>query len=325
MSQPSQLNINESIVAFSDTGLTNNPSMKHWDWSRNLNGLTVYQPKAEQHLVPPRSMLSVFDTLRSTTFDGSTTIQSVYLSENTYRFKFNAGTDPGFAIDNPLSFTAESITVTSFPNQTVTLSCANPIFAGVSGGSYIYIWSILDNPSAAFSALNAGIWVVLSNVGDATLTLARPTGTSFSAADETVTADSGGNIINYTLANVQVGDKLRIEPPFASGSRSTYVVSGVTSKWVDVVSTTPIVTETVTPGTTGMTFYASAKRFTRIEVDQRAKVYFNGSVSENEELEPWSAGDRKQMGWQERIGPVWSLDVYNLASVPMTVNVFTAE
>lgn len=325
MSQPSQLNINESIVAFSDVGLTNNPAMKHFDWARNLNGLTVYSPKAEQHLVPPRTMLTVFDGLRATTFDNTTQITVSSLVDTTYRFKFTGGTDPGFAINNPLAFVATQFDIAIYPNQTVKLTAGAAVFAGVTGGSYLYIYSPTDNPSAAFNTLNSGVWVVLSNSANTELTLSRPAGAPFSAFAQTVTCDATDNVINYNLSTVQVGDKVRIEAPFSVSSQATYVVLGVTSKWVDLVSTTPIVSEVVLPGTTGLTFYYGGKRFTRVETDQRAKVYFNGSTSESQELDPWTPGDRKYMAWQERIGPVWSLDVYNLASVPMVVNVFSAE
>lgn len=324
-SQPSQLNLNESIVAFSDQGLTNNPTLRHFDWTRNINGLTVYQPKAEQHLVPPRSMLNVFDGLRATTFDATTQIVVTNLIDQTYRFKFAAGTDPSFATNNPLSFTGETITVAIMPNQTVKMSCPNAIFGGVASGSYLYVYSTADNPAAVFSPLNAGVWVVLSNSANQELTLSRPSGTSFQAFGEIVVASSADNVANYTLNSVQVGDKLRLEFPFSMNSRATYEVAAVTSKWIDVISTTPIVTETILPDIGGMSFYWGGKRFLRVETDQRAKLYFNGSMSENEELDPWQSGDRKFMAWNERVGPVWSLNVFNLATVPMVVNVFSAE
>jgi hypothetical protein len=325
MAQPSQLNINSNTVAYSDSGLTNNPQFKHFDWTRNLNGLVVYSPKAEQHLVPARSMLSLFNGLRATTFDGTTSIVVSNLIDTTYRFKFSAGTDPSFAVNVPVTFTGAILTLTVLPNQTVTLGANSAVFTGIAGGTTLYIYSPTDNPSAAFSVLNAGAWVVMSNVANTTLTLARPSGTAFQALTQSVTCDSANNVMAYNLSAVQVGDKVRIEAPFATASQATYVVSAVTSKWIDVVSTVPLVSETVTPSTTGMLFYASGKRYLRIETDQRAKVYFNGSTSESQEIEPWQAGDRKLMGWQERIGPVWSLDVFNLASVPMTCNVFSAE
>jgi hypothetical protein len=325
MAQESQLNINQSVVAFSDVGMTNNPLFKHYDWTRNLNNLTVYSPKAEQHLIPARSMLSIFDGLRATTFDGTTSIVVSNVADTTYRFKFASGTDPSFAINNPLTFTGAVLTVAIFANQTITLGANSAVFTGVAGGSIIYIYSPTDNPSAALSVLNSGAWVVMSNSANTTLTLARPAGTPFQALGQTVTCDAADNVINYTLSAVQIGDKLRIEAPFAMASQATYVVSSVTSKWVDIVSTTPIVSETVTATTLGMTFYYGGKRYLRVETDQRAKMYLNGSTSESQELDPWVAGDRKYMAWQERVGPVWSLDIFNLASVPMVCNIFSAE
>lgn len=325
MPSESYLNINESLTAFSDVGLTNNPLMRHFDWSRNMNGLVVFNPKAEQHLVPPRSRLAIFDTLRSLSFNGTTAIDVSYLVDNTYRFKFAGGTDPVFAINVPLVFVGTQFTVAVNSNQTVTMAANAAVFGAVAGGSYIYIYSPTDNPAASFSVLNSGVWVVLSANAN-TLVLARPTNTAFQGTGQIVTCDAASNMLNYTLASVQIGDKVRIDTPFASGSRGTYVVSGLTSKWVDVTSTTPIVSETgILPNTTGMIFFGASKRFTRVETDQRAKVYFNGSISEADEIEPWAPGDRKLMGWQEKVGPVWALAVYNTSTVPMVVNVFTCE
>jgi hypothetical protein len=73
-----------------------------------------------------------------------------------------------------------------------------------------------------------------------------------------------------------------------------------------------------------MVFYL-AKRFTRIEVNQRANVYYNGAGDQAQELEPWVSGDTAQMAWREHVGPVWSILVYNLSQVPMTVNIFSCE
>jgi hypothetical protein len=132
-------------------------------------------------------------------------------------------------------------------------------------------------------------------------------------------------MIAFVPTTVQVGDKVRISAGFAVDTRQTYEVTEVTSDWFKVVSTLPLPDETgIIPTSTGMVFYL-AKRFTRIEVNQRANVYYNGAGDQAQELEPWVSGDSSQMAWNERVGPVWSILVYNLSQVPMTVNIFSAE
>lgn len=325
MSQPSQLNINTSIVAFSDVGVTNNPTMRNFDWGKNLNGLTVYNPKAEQLMLAARATKVLFSDLRSTSFGANTSIRVDYLTDNTYRLWFNSGTDPVFATDIPLSFGSTQMTVSSNANQTVTLTAVSAIFTGITANSYLYIYSPTDHAAAAFSPLNSGAWVVLQNVTNTILTLARPTGTDFSSADETVTCAAANNMICYTPTDIQANDKVRLLSPFNVNSRSTFVITSVTSKWLDILSTAPLAEETVTAGTTGMAIYGSSKRFTRIEADQRVSVQFNGASDSSQEIEPWTPGDRKLMGWQERIGPVWSISVTNLTNVPVLINLFTAE
>lgn len=321
----SQLNINTSIVAFSDVGQTNNPTMKNFDWGRNLNGLIVSNPKAEQMVLAPGATKVLFNDLRATTFGANTSIAVAFLTENTYRLRFAGGTDPTFATDIPLTFPSTQMAVATQGNQTVVITAVAGIFTGIVPGSYIYIYSPVDNPTAAFSPLNAGAWVVIANPDNLNLTLARPAGTDFSSTDETVTCAAAGNMICFTPGAVVAGDKVRLAAPFAVGSRRTYRIQAVTSKWIDIFSSVPLAIETVTAGTTGMFIYGSSKRYTRLEADQRVIVQFNGAADTVQELEPWVAGDPRQMGWQERIGPVWSISVTNLAAVPVTVNLFTAE
>ncbi len=329
MSTPSTLNINQSVVAYGDSIITNNPRLKNWDWTRNQNGIAVTSPKSEQFVIPARSTISLFSGLRATTIDATSAFSMSFLVGSTYRIKYTGGTDPTLATDIPFTFTNSIFTVVTGANQTITLTDTvnAATFSGVTAGVYLYIFSITDDALAGFNPLNAGLWTVLSKISNASIVLARVPGTAFSSFDQTTAALAAShNMIAYSLTTVQVGDKVRISAGFATASQATYTISNVTSKWVDITSTLPLAAETgILPGATGMIFYSAAKRYCRIETDQNARVYFNGSTNQTDEINPWVAGDPLNVGWHERIGPAWSLSVFNLSSVPMVCNLFSAE
>ena len=323
---PAFLNINSSAVAFQDQVLTNNPLLRNFDWNRRLNNIQIASPEARTFTVPARQMITLFNSARATTIDGTTAFSVTYLADSTYRFNWTGGTNPTLATDQAMTFGATQMTVAVAANQIVTITAATGTpFVNITAGATLYINGAQDVAVPNFSILNSGYWNV-STATSTVLTLVRPPGTSFSGVGEVVAAATAANdMIAFVLSTVQIGDKVRINSGFSVDTRQTYEVTDVTSKWFKVVSTLPIPNETgILPTASGMVFYL-AKRFTRIEVNQRANVYFNGATDQTQELEPWVAGDSSQMAWQERVGPVWSVLVYNLSQVPMTVNVFSAE
>jgi hypothetical protein len=325
-SNPAFLNINSSAVAFQDTVLTSNPLLKNFDWQRRLNGIQIYSPEARTFTCPPRQMVTLFDTSRATTMDNTTAFDVTYLNDGRYRFAWTAGSNPTLATEQPLTFGATTLAVAVANNRVVTITASTGTpFALLTAGGTLYINGSTDVTSPKFSPLNAGYWTIVA-VTDTALTLVRPSGTEFQGIAETVVGATAANdMLAFVPSMVQVGDKMRISSRFSIDARQTYTVEEVTSKWVKVSSTLPIPNESgILPGTTAMVFYM-AKRFTRVEVNQRANVYYNGANDNAQELEPWVAGDASQMGWQERVGPVWKLSVFNLSQVPMNVNVFAAE
>lgn len=328
MTSPSMLNINSSLVAFSDTVASNNPRLKVFDWTRWLNGIQVNNPRSEQFVVPARSTVQVFNGTRATTIAANSAFTLTYLEGSTYRFSYTGGTDPTFAVNVPLTFTARNLTVVTNANQTITITdtTSSNAFTGLAADQTVYIYDTVDTATPAFNGLNSGFWIVLSATAAAVI-LARPEGTPFSSFDETLTAvNAANNMIAFTPSMVQVGDTLRVTGGFVTSTQNTYTVLEVTSKWVDVVSTYPLATEVgVIPGTANMVFYSAGKRFVRVECDQRARLYFNGAVDNSQEIEPWEAGNPQQVGWNERTGPVWSLSVYNAATVPAVFNVLSCE
>jgi len=322
------LNVNSNACAYGDTTVNSNPKRRFFDWQRNYNGIMVQNPKSEQYTVPARQMINLFNGTRATTVGANTAFDLDFLSDSRYRFTYVSGQNPGLATDVGLSFTSVTFIVTVNANSTLTIVAqggATP-FTGVASGHTLYIYGVNDGVVGAFNGQNAGEWKVLSSATGNTLVLSRFSGTTFDGVSETVTCSATNNMMAYLLSVVQVGDKVSIDAGFQIDAQRSYSVAAVTPKWFEVVSTEPLVDETaVVPGTSGLSFYSQMKRFVRLETDQEAKVYFNGSVDEHQIVSPWVAADPEQTGWLERCGPVWNATVYNRSLTPMTVTLFSVE
>jgi hypothetical protein len=70
-------------------------------------------------------------------------------------------------------------------------------------------------------------------------------------------------------------------------------------------------------------FYSNAKRWIRIEFDQRCSLQINGLAGQT--LEPWVAGDPDNTGFFEMVGPVWSATVVNASGSPLNFLFLSAE
>jgi hypothetical protein len=321
------LNVNSNACSYGDTTINSNPKRKFFDWQRNYNGIVVQNPKSEQYTVPSRQMMNLFNGTRPTTVGASTAFDLVFLADSRYRFKYVSGTNPGLATDIGLAFTSVTFIVTVNANSTLTIVAqagATP-FTAVASGHTIYIYGPADGVVGAFNAQNAGEWKVLSSTSN-TIVLSRFSGTTFDGVSETVTCSATDNMMAYLLSVVQVNDKVSIDAGFQIDAQRTYTIASVTPKWFEVVSTEPLVNETaIQPGASGIAFYSQMKRFVRLETDQDAKVYFNGSTDEHQIIQPWAAADPEQTGWLERCGPIWNATVYNRSLTPMTVTLFSVE
>jgi hypothetical protein len=330
MTRPAILNINTSIVAHGDPTLTNNPRLKFFDWTRNLNGVEVFSPKAEQYVVAAGTNITAFDGTVALGSQADTELSIRFLEGSTYRIQHTAGTDPQFAYDNAVSFAGIALSAVVNANQTLTLTdtTAGASLAACAEGSIVYIYSALDDIDAAFSAANAGRWTVLSNSTGNVIILARPDGESFQGLTENVTCSSAGNLISYT-ENLHLGSKVWLGAPFSNAAKGVHEVSAFTSKWIDIISTVPLPDQAsflvdITAGSETILAFNICKRFLRVEVDQLARVRINGEIVRRN-VAPWSPADPDRMGWLEQTGYVWKLQVENETQYDMSLNIFSAE
>lgn len=321
------LNINANAAAFSDQALTNNPRRKYFDWTRNVNGVKIKNPKASSHLLAPGETRSIFNGSRTTTIGFNTAFDVTMLDATTYRFEWSGGTAPGLRTQRAVAITNTQVTMTVNNNSTVVMQAGGivPVFGNIATGDCVYIFSPSDG-ATPFNPANAGNWIVLSAAAQK-LILARPVTEAFNGVTETVTVNntSSGPILAYSASGVQAGDMVEIMGGFQAPTQKSYKIIGATSNWFDVSSVSPLPEETnVVPGMGSIMFYSQAKLFVRCEVDQDAELVINGG-SPGIRVSPLVAADQSGIGWFENFGSVWSLSITNRTPYELNASVFSAE
>lgn len=318
----------QKVYAYTDVTASNAPVRKAFDWSRSFQAIPVRNPKSQSLSLEPGEVLSVFSSLRATGIDNDTefAVTENQISPSVYRFTYidGQGAAPDFRNARDLSgINGQDIAVTRNANSTATFG-SSALFGNVLVGDTVFIpGSTTGDPSGPFSPLNEGFWVVLSAT-TSSLVLARPSGTVFSAASETVTVATD-EMQAFSAAGVQVNDQVRISVGFSAPLLRTYSVSSVTPTWFEVLSATPLPEETGVPTIAGMTFYSSSKRYLRIEADQQTAVRLNGATGDEVSITPFVAGDSDQVGWFELGGSAYSLDLANKSLVTANIEIFSAE
>lgn len=322
------LNVTLKILAFGDKSINSNPRLRYVDWNRDASGIQVRDPKAESHSIDPGATKIVFDGTRTTTITSAAFDVSLSpLDPSRYRFTWNGGSSPGFRSDRGLTLSGSNITFAGLANQTVTASIDVGSFSTVNPGDTLFIpGTASGDPAGPISPLNGGYWQVLAVLSATSLSLARPAGVDFTSTNETVLLTANSQVQAFSSSGVQVGDWMDISGAFALATRKTFQVVAVTSKFVEVVSTSVLPPETgIVPGSTGMIFYTDTKSFLYIEADQEACVRLNGSTSNNDRLSPIEPGNPDRPAPFLTRGPVWSLSIVNRSAVTLNVVVVHAE
>lgn len=219
------------------------------------------------------------------------------------------------------------ITFTINNNATADVTIGSGNFNATVGDNVWVPGPTTGDMPTPFNVLNQGLWVVIS-ASTTKISLTRLAGMAFSGVSETQTPTSNSQFIIFSSAGVQVGDSVDISAGFSLVTQATYIVTSVTPTTFEFVSTNELPLEVgILPGSTGLTFYGSTKRFVRIEVDQEAVVRFNNDTTNNTRLSPLSAGDPEQVAWIEKaFGPTWQLVIVNRSpSQVLNVNYISVE
>lgn len=323
------LTILSKALAYGDstTSPANNPKLRHFDWSRSVENISVRNPQAVPVTILPGQEVTVFNGSRTLTADPTTAYDITLspLSPTTYRLTWSGGTDPTFRTDRGLILSGVAVAVAVGGNATITLTIPpGPVtFSAVQTGDTVFIPGVSTGDTAnVFSSLNEGLWTVLSGTAQV-LTLMRPEGVDFQAAAETVTLTSHDQLQAFSASGVQTDDTLELVAGFAAYSRRSYSISSVTSKRIEFFSSTPLALEAdIAPGASGISIYSSAVRFVRVEATEECALKFNSDTSTNNHVSPVPDIG---YGWLEKFGTTWSLKILNLSGTRLSAMVFSAE
>lgn len=324
------LNVVTKILAYADQQVNSQPRLRFVDWVRDISGIPVRDPLSSGHQVAGQTAVTIFNGTRATTLDGTTAFSVALLpltESNRYRFTWTGGTNPTLRTGRGLTPTGILLTLTVNPNATLTVVAASPLFGSVLVGDEVFIPHTTTGDAAnVFSVLNAGYWQVLSVTSTTQITLVRPAGQDFEGASEAVTPASNSQLRAYSAAGVLIGDSADITAGFNLGTRKTFDVLAVTDAFFEVLSTTPLATESgITPGATGLVFFSDTKDFLYVEARQEIIVRLNGDTGNTQRVTPVDPSDPAKPGVYMIRGPIWRLDLFNRGATAADVTVISAE
>ena len=311
------LQLNSSALAFADSVSSSQPSLRCFDWKRNLSA-AVSNPESMYLTLDSGETRLLFSETRTAVTAGAWALTRSPLGGGRYRFLNVAA---ALKTARSVSVTGKVLTLTANPDNTLTLvSGTGTPFAAVVAGDLVMLKGLSTGDSpAVFNSLNEGEWTVLT-ASNTQLILSRAAGAGVS---ESVTPASEP-ILAYANDGVQVGDTVDIAGAFSVSAQRAFAVAAVTPTWFEVVSTTAIAPEAAVTVTTQLTFYGSCKRFLRVEADQDVAILCNGD-SVGARCSPWQAGDPAQVAEYVRVGPTWALSIQNRSSYRAGVVVLSAE
>jgi hypothetical protein len=324
------LNVTTKITAFADPTISSNPRLKFVDWTRDISGISVHDPKSEAHQIDASTSKTIFSGVRTTTLDGTTAFSVALLpidAASRYRFTFTGGTNPSLRTGRALTPSGVQLTITANANATLDIVSASPLFGAVVAGDYVFIPHTTTGDAAnIISVINAGYWQVLSVNSTTSITLVRLVGEDFSGITETVTPNSNAQLRAFSSAGVQVGDSVDISAGFSVATQKTFEVASVTDSFFEIVSSSPLPAQTgILPGAAGLIFYTETKEFLYIEASQEIVVRLNGDTGNTQRVAPVDASDPAKPGVYMKRGPVFSLTIVNRSSVPVNVTIIHAE
>jgi hypothetical protein len=323
------LKLNNSVLAYADLGITSNPLRRYVDWAI-ARSIPVSNPQSQPYALAPGDSITLVGPARSIGLDNGTPISITLspLAPDRYRFGWvpSETTPPAFRTERSFSQTGSaSVSIVANANSTITFTSPSN-FASTNVGDVLYIPGVATGDTASvFGPLNEGFWTVIGIPSSDAVICARPAGTVFTGASTTATAIAGVDFFVYTAAGVQVDDFMVVPVNgFVAPVSGTYKVVAVTSRWVEVVSQKPLPLLSSTTNT-GLAFYATAKRFVRIEGDQSFVVQLNGNNGLDNQVDPVQGGDPDNTGWFEKWGPVYQLEVLNLSTETLNLIAISAE
>lgn len=318
------LEVHSTIVSYADENVSNNPRLRTADWSKHQTAITAGRPLISEYLIEPSQSVVAFDGTRTLAIDGTTEVDITLVdsSKSLYRLEWVGGTLPEFRPTDSPSLAGETLEFTINNGATAKLQVtSSPAFQflGVGTGWQVFIPGLSTNdPATVFNETNTGYWVILGTADNAnSLILKRPAGQGFEGVAESVVLADDAQIQFFNYNGVQVGDKFEIVGgPINAMYRQDFEVSSLTGRRIEFISPEPLPEESaVLIGASNLVIYSDAKMFVRIETDQDTTIRFNGDSGNNVRVSPIATNSLQDMGWIEKYGPTFKLEIRNKSYV----------
>lgn len=291
------------LVAYSDPGASNAPSLSNFRWTRDMTGIPASNPLSEALSLAPGESKSIFNGSRTLSSDNTTAYDIALkpLSSSVYRITNSAGTAPNFRTPRALGIdaTTQITAVVNGPIVTFTQTGGTAMStAAVSVGDSVRIGD-------QFNILNQGEYKIIAKTSNS-ITVENQV--AVNEGPITLGASFADQISIYSAAGVQIGDTLILSSGFSAVTLGSYKITDVSAQYIEFYSTAvlPIESGIVNPG---LAIYSAAKQLVYIEADQKCSVTVNGSIVSN--MEPFIINNSKQPGVFMLKSTIYSLSIQN--------------
>lgn len=314
----SKFNILVSLQSYKDINPTNNPSMSHFKWTREQQGLMSEKPISQELSLSPSESKTIFDGARTLDHDNTTqySLTKKPLVSNTYLLECVAGAQPEFRIAKNSGADATTEITVSKNGTLITLQSTDGtnldlIANGVNVGDLVSL-------GAAFNATNQGAFKILS-ITATSLSLENASG-----SEEIVVlgASFAQELEIFSSSGVQVGDTVKISGGFSPVSRESFEITAVYSDRIEFFSPKTL-PEELNVLTDDINIYSSAKKFIYIESSDKLTLTINGTSQVT--IEPFVEVSGNKPGMYFQKSTIWSLSCNNDSINTATVYVAAIE
>jgi hypothetical protein len=314
-----KLNLFIHLNAYRDSNPSNNPSLSHAKWTRDMQGISAGKASSQDFCLAPGESKTVFNGSRSLTQDG-TAVYSLTLkagTTSTYLLKNTSGTAPIFR-------TARATSADATTQATVTKSGTVITIASTGGTAFSFIaGSVIAGDEVIigdqFAQANRGKFKILNRTATS---ISFENNSGSAEGPITLGATFADQVRIYSANGVQKEDKLKISGGFSPSSQDTYEITDVQDNLIEFYSTKSLPQETGIT-TDSFVIYSSAKKFLYLEADQKTSITLNGTIEAP--VEPFVETDGIKPGIMMRCATVWSLTVSNSGTSIASLYVASVE
>lgn len=302
----SRLNFSFNRIAYADGGcITNNPTLRSYDWITQENGLLVRDTYSFDAVVLPNQSITLKSTERTILADSTTSMSvSLALSGSDYaRYRWNGvGTAPAFRTLRNISVDATTnLKITLTGSSAATISTASGTAANFSTcqiGDNVYLQPNDDTFTSPFNIVNTstypGILYTVIDKTSSTLTV-RNLG---NMTGETVAlgANFADVIRVFSSSGVQIADSVVFDPTcnlniqnktgqfdvFMVSDRDIYMINSAA-----VNSTAVALGGTTTPP---LRIFSDIISFIAVDANGAITLRFNSNASSDLTLYPYTTG-----------------------------------